>query len=158
MPQCENLWSHPTLSARPRKSERVPGLRFSTLCFFSGQRTALGSGPQGQSPGGLTSHSRAEPFLWSPGVQSRQRLSPSTCQPQFRFPCAPVRELGASTAGGPDRVSVSGLDRICPHSLSHPTLPQVLSVKSEELRPKEQVLAGTEVRQLVNSAPQEAWR
>lgn len=85
-------------------------------------------------------------------------LSPSTCQPQFRFPCTPVGELGASTAGGPDRVSVSGLDRICPQSPSHPTLPQVLSVKSEELRPKEQVLAGTEVRQLVNSAPQEAWR
>lgn len=44
-------------------------------------------------------------------------------------------------------------ERLCPHSLAHPTLPQVTFVKSEEFRSEQQMLADTEVKQLVNLAP-----
>lgn len=50
-------------------------------------------------------------------------------------------------------LSVALTECLCPHSLAHPTLPQVTFVKSEEFRSEQQMLADTEVKQLVNLVP-----
>ena len=81
---------------------------------------ASGPSPRAYSP----PCSRPQPLLWSQACQAQtlaKSLRPANCS--SAFPGAPVRELGASITGVPDRVSASGLDRLSLFTQTHPSHP-----------------------------------
>lgn len=98
-----------------RMSPDLPGpLILNPVFFFPGQWTTLCSGPMGQPP--RQTHLPRAGQSHSRGPQARQGQTwakpfrPANCSSGFSG--TPVGELGASTAGFSDKVSVSGLDRM----------------------------------------------